>query len=247
MAAQRPKSRSLRRLSASSRARRERRAAAHRRLTYLGSAAGVAIVLAAPLSIASFMGMESSIPGFDSAKSFLAMMTDRSPGSRTKGELNKTKQRRLPDVPEQRALGKITKPAPPKEFVEAISPTVPKAVEEFAPAVAGLGPLLVTPTPPAGGGGIILPPQAPPPGGGGGTPPGGGGTPPGGGTTPPEQPPDTPTTPPEQPPNHPPDHPPDHPPVVPEPGTWVTMLFGFGLTGLMMRRRRRTATRPIYG
>ena len=230
MASKRPKVRSLRRLSATSRARREKRAAAKRRLTYLGSAAGVAIVLATPLSIAAFMNMESSVPGIDAAKSFLAMMTDRSPGDRTKAELTKTKQRKLPDVPEQRALGKIAKPEPPKEFIEAIAPTVAKPVEEFAPALAALGPLLVTP-PPGGGGGIIIPPQSPPGGGGG--------TPPGGGTTPPENPP------PEEPPVEEP--PPEQPPVVPEPGTWATMLLGFGLTGLVMRRRRRKSASPLFG
>ena len=236
MASQRPKVRSLRRLSASSRARREKRAAAKRRLTYLGSAAGVAIVLAAPLSIAAFMNMGSSVPGIEAAKSFLAMMTDRSPGDRTKAELTKTKQAKLPDVPEQRALGKITKPEPPKEFIEAIAPTVAKPVEEFAPALAALGPLLVTP-PPGGGGGIIIPPQAPPGGGGG--------TPPGGGTTPPEQPPENPPPPPEEPP--PENPPPEQPPVVPEPGTWATMLLGFGVTGLVMRRRRRKSASPLFG
>lgn len=30
-------------------------------------------------------------------------------------------------------------------------------------------------------------------------------------------------------------------PPVPEPSTWAMMLLGFGATGLMMRRRRRTA------
>lgn len=235
MASQRPKVRSLRRLSASSRARREKRAAAKRRMTYLGSAAGVAIVLAAPLSIAAFMGMGSSVPGIDAAKSFLAMMTDRSPGDRTKAELTKTKQAKLPDVPEQRALGKIAKPEPPKELIEAIAPTVAKPVEEFAPALAALGPLLVTP-PPGGGGGIIIPPQSPPGGGGG--------TPPGGGTTPPEEPPPE-NPPPEEPPVEEP--PPEQPPVVPEPGTWATMLLGFGLTGLVMRRRRRRSPSPLFG
>jgi PEP-CTERM motif len=240
MASQRPKVRSLRRLSASSRARREKRAAAKRRLTYLGSAAGVAIVLAAPLSIAAFMNMGSSVPGMEAAKSFLAMMTDRSPGDRTKAELTKTKQAKLPDVPEQRALGKIAKPEPPKEFLEAIAPTVAKPVEEFAPALAALGPLLVTP-PPGGGGGIIIPPQSPPGGGGG--------TPPGGGTTPPENPPPE-NPPPENPPpeNPPPENPPpEQPPVVPEPGTWATMLLGFGFTGLVMRRRRRKSASPLFG
>jgi PEP-CTERM motif len=38
------------------------------------------------------------------------------------------------------------------------------------------------------------------------------------------------------PPSPPPSPPP--PPGVPEPGTWMTMILGFGLTGWMMRRRR---------
>ena len=71
----------------------------------------------------------------------------------------------------------------------------------------------------------LLPPGifASPPGGGGGVigPPGGGG--PG---SPPGQPPLTPVP----------------PPAVPEPGTWLTMLVGFGLMGCLLRRRsvRRT-------
>lgn len=233
MVAPRSKSRSLRRLSASSRARREKKAAAKRRGLYLGSAGALAIVLAAPLSVAAFMGMESSIPGFDSAKSFLAMMTDRSPGGRSKGELTKLKQTKVAE-PRERALGKITKPEPPKEFVEAIAPPAPKLAEpaQFAPAIANLGPLLVPP-PPGGGGGIIVPPQAPPGGGGG----------------PPQQPPGTPPgdPPPQEPPpeNPPPEHP--TPPVVPEPATWASMLLGFGITGLMIRRRRRTLTAVVPG
>jgi hypothetical protein len=70
---------------------------------------------------------------------------------------------------------------------------------------------------------FLSPPQPPgaiffPPPGGGGGPPGGG--PPGG----PGSPPGTPTQPP--------------PPAVPEPGTWMTMLAGFGLIGWLMRRRK---------
>jgi hypothetical protein len=34
---------------------------------------------------------------------------------------------------------------------------------------------------------------------------------------------------------------------VPEPGTWATMLLGFGLSGWMMRRRRRTVAAFIPG
>jgi hypothetical protein len=222
MVAPRSQSRSLRRLSAGTFARREKRAAARRRGFLLGSAGALAIVLAAPLSIASFMGLEASIPGFDSAKSFLAMMTDRSPGDRTKGELTKLKQTKVA-APRERALGKITKPEPPKEFLEAIAPPPPKLAEpaQFAPAVSGLGPLLAPP-PAGGGGGIVVPPQAPPPGGGGGTPPT-------------EEPPT------EQPPTE------EPPPAVPEPATWASMLLGFGLTGFMIRRRRRSLTAVVPG
>lgn len=224
MTVQRTPSRSKRRLSSSSQARRDKRAAARRRTTALGVGGAVAIVLAAPLSIAAYMGVESSLPGFAAAKSFLAMMADRSPGDRTKGELIKTKERKAP-APEQRALGKISKPEPPKEFLDAIAPPGPKLDQpaQFAPVLTGLGPLLVPP-PPGGGGGIVVPPQAPPGGGGG--------------VTPPEAPP------PETPP---PETPPEHPPAVPEPGTWATLLLGFGLTGWMIRRRRRPIAAIISG
>jgi hypothetical protein len=153
------------------------------------------------------------------AKSFLSMMGDRSPGDRTKAELTKTKHRAAP-APHQRALGKITKPEPPKEFLEAIAPPLP-TIAELPPVatVASLGPLLLTPPPPpGGGGGIVIPP---PPGGGGGPPP------------PPQEPPPPP--------------PPPPPPAVPEPGTWATLLLGFGLSGWMMRRRRRTVAAFIPG
>src|SRR5919106_640898 len=108
-----------RRLSPSSRARRERRAADRRRRIWLAAGGAFAIVTAAPLSIAAFMGVDSAFPGIEAAKSFLVMMTERSPGDRTKGELARTKQRAA--APKERALGKITPPAPPQEFVEAIA------------------------------------------------------------------------------------------------------------------------------
>jgi hypothetical protein len=34
--------------------------------------------------------------------------------------------------------------------------------------------------------------------------------------------------------------------VVPEPGTWATMLLGFGLTGWLMRRRRRQGAAAVW-
>jgi hypothetical protein len=228
-------SRTGRRLNASGRARRAKRAAARRRRQMLLSGAiAITAVIAAPLSVASYLGVETTLPGIASAKSFLAMMAERSPGDRTKAELKTTKHRPAA-APKQRALGKITPPPPPKEFVEAIAPPPPKVAEgvPLAMAPTTLGPLLVTPSTP---GGIAIPPQSPPPGGGGGGP-----TPP-----PSEEPPVTQPPPPvgveptiTQPPPPGDDEPPPTPPVVPEPGTWATMLLGVGLSGLLMRRRRR--------
>lgn len=217
-------SRSGRRLTAKGRARR---AAARRRRMFVTAAAACVVVIGAPLSIAGYMGVESSIAGVAAAKSFFAMMADRSPGARTKAELTKTKHRPA-TPPMQRALGKITKPEPPKEFVEALAPPPPKLGEAplaLAP-VTSLGPMLITPQTP---GGIAISPQSPPGGGGGPTP-----QPPGVEPPPTEPPPTEP----------PPTEPPPTPPVVPEPGTWATMLLGFGLTGWVLRRRRRKTALP---
>ena len=223
-------SRTGRRLNASGRARRAQRVAARRRRQmFLSAAIAFTAAVAAPLSVASYLGVESKIPGIEAAKSFMAMISERSPGDRTKAELTRTKNRAAA-APKQRALGKITPPPHPKEFVEAIAPPPPKITEgvPLAAAPTTLGPLLIAPSTP---GGIVIPPSAPTPGGTGGPSPPGVGEP-----TPPgvEEP--TPTT---QPPPPGDDEPPPMPPVVPEPGTWATMLLGFGLTGLMIRRRRR--------
>src|SRR5215207_11384056 len=217
-------SRTGRRLNASGRARRAQRVAARRRRQmFLSAAIAFTAVVAAPLSVASYLGVESKIPGIEAAKSFMAMISERSPGDRTKAELTRTKNRAAA-APKQRALGKITPPPPPKEFVEAIAPPPPKITEgvPLAAAPTTLGPLLIAPSTP---GGIVIPPSAPTPGGIGGPSPPGVGEP-------------TPTEPPPPPGE---DEPPPTPPVVPEPGTWATMMLGFGLTGLMIRRRRRKA------
>ena len=234
-------SRTGRRLNASGRARRAKRVAARRRRQiFLSGAIAFTAVFAAPLSVASYLGIESKIPGVEAAKSFMAMMSERSPGDRTKAELSRTKQRTVA-APKQRALGKITPAPPPKEFVEAIAPPPPKVAEGVSLAMAPttLGPLLIAPSTP---GGIVISPFAPPPGGGGGGP-----TPSPGEEPNPTQPPPPGDDEPQPPPpgddglTPTPTGPPPTPPVVPEPGTWATMLLGFGLTGLMMRRRRRKA------
>jgi len=191
----------------------------------MGGGAALAVLIAAPLAITAYMGVDPGFPGIDAAKSFMALLKDRSPGDRTATELTKTKKKA---APEQRALGKITKPETPPEFEEALAPPAPVIeTPPFPVALAGLGPLVEIPPPPPGGGGFITTTET---GGGGGG--GGGGTE----NPPPENPPPectscepTPT-----------DNPP--PPVVPEPATWATMLLGFGLTGWLMRRRRRLGT-----
>ena len=186
----------------------------------LYSAAGVLAILSiGPMSITALVGGEAFLPGLETAKSFLAMMDDRSPGDRTAAELIKTKKKARSE-PQQRALGKIA-PAPPEDFVAAIAPPPPELAElpPFAAALSELGPLLAVAPPPPPVGAFVTPPGPPPPGGG--TPP-----------------PTIDNPPPE---NPPPENP---PPAVPEPGTWATMLMGFGLTGWLIRRRRRTPAVP---
>ena len=207
-----PRSGRVRTLSASSRARREQRRAMRQRRRLFAGGGALAALIAAPLAITAYMGFDPGFPGIDAAKSFMALLEDRSPGDRTAAELTKTKKKA---APEQRALGKITRPETPPEFEEAIAPAAPALAEvpAFPVELAGLGPLVEIPAPPPGGGGFITNT-----GGGGG---GGGG---GGIENPPENPP------PENPPpeNPPPENPPPPPPpVVPEPATWATMLLGF--------------------
>ena len=103
----------------------------------------------APLSISSMMGWDASLPGFEAAKSFLAMMDDRSPGDRTAAELTKTKQKSLADKqPKERALGKIVNPPPELEMAIAPPPPAVADLPPFAAAITNLGPLMVPPAPP---------------------------------------------------------------------------------------------------
>lgn len=179
---------------------------------------GFALLVGLPISYASYNGSEMVVPGSEVARSFMALMKDRSPGERTAAELRKTKRAYAQaPKPRQRALGKVRNPAVPDEFIAALSPPPPPVLAEVlpkapigAPAIPGIiGPPGLSVSPP--GGGIFVPP------GGGGSSPPGGGTPPG---QPPEQPPV---------------------PAVPEPSTWAMLLIGFGMTGWAMRRQRRLA------
>ena len=105
-------SRSGRRLNASGRTRRAKRASARRNQLILGSSLALALVVGAPIAIATKMGAVPTLPSLDSAKSFLAMISDRSPGDRTAAELTKTKKKApaATVAPKQRALAKVAKP-----------------------------------------------------------------------------------------------------------------------------------------
>jgi hypothetical protein len=169
--------------------------------------AALTIALSTALSLASFSGVDLASAAVERAKSLADLMSRRSPGERTQGELIKTKHK----VAHERALPKIQ---PPHNLVEALAPPVeaPPAID--VPPFAQLVP---PPTPP----GVFV------------TPPPGVVVPPCCHTTPPPSPPPSPPP----------------PPGVPEPGTWMTMILGFGLTGWMMRRRHpaqpaRSAAKP---
>jgi hypothetical protein len=205
--------RALRR-SRTFRARQQKR---RRRSVLLAASAALAVTLGFEFSVASFGGMSMAEAAVNQAKSLVDLIDQRSPGERTAGQLTKIKNKALAD----RELA--PKPVVPKNLAEVLAPAPAELVDIAAPPTELAG---VVPTPPGaillsppGGGGILPPPGGvvvPP--GGGGTPPGGGDTPPGGGDTPPGG--------------------GDTPPPLPEPGTWMTMILGFGLIGWTLRRKR---------
>jgi len=173
------------------------RRAKRRPLLFAGGAA-LTIALTTALSLASFSGVDLASAAVERAKSLAELMSRRSPGERTHGELIKTKHKM---VAHERALPKI-QPAPPN-LVEVLAPPAEAPPTVEVPPQAQLVPPGVTVTPPPG---VVVPPcchAVPPP------------------SPPPSPPP---------------------PPGVPEPGTWMTMILGFGLTGWMMRRRRPAHT-----
>ena len=107
----------------------------------------------------------------------------------------------------------------PKNLAEVLAPPVPALIPVDIDTAAPITEL-ASALPP----GIIL---APPPGGIE-TPPGGGViTPPGGGG------------------HTPPPPPPPPPPPLPEPGTWMTMILGFGLIGWVLRREKAAGRRRL--
>jgi hypothetical protein len=186
----------------------------------------LAAIASAPLAVSSLGSQGVALPGLNSAQRLMAMLDARSPGEREKGALIKTKNKqRLAFVPRERALGKVfpPKPSPVEQLAKVVAPPPPvEVVPPLVPVIPVAPPALadvispsslIASAPLAFGSAII---------GGGGGGGGGGGSPPPTSVTPP---PTTVTSP------------------VPEPGTWLMMLLGFGMVGSTMSRQRRRTTR----
>jgi hypothetical protein len=192
-----------------SRARKNHRTGATqaRRLLVL-SALILALGLTSVVATTSFDGASLATAAVQRAKSFLQLIQQRSPGTRTKAILVKTKHKRV--VVHERALPKI------RLAVPNIPPAIPSI---YAPALVDL---LTPPIPmlPASLEALTIPPPSP------------ASSPPSIPLVPPPHiivpPPQSPSTTPLVPP----------PSAVPEPATWLTMLLGFGLIGWQLRRRR---------
>jgi hypothetical protein len=148
------------------------------------------------------------------AQDLAELLSQRSPGTRTAGELTKTKH--------ARASAKLR--TPPKAAAPAGHPVPPLADTPTELTSLVQSPLIpVGLTAPGGSSPFSPPPSlgtilASAPGDQTFTPPGGGGGP---AHYPTEQPREL------------------VPSAVPEPGTWAMMLTGFGLIGWRLRRRRR--------
>jgi len=167
--------------------------------------------------------------GIKTGSDLLALFDERSPGARPAGALLSTKpakaprQYAMPKVRERLPAG-IPPAAPPLASASPLgTPVSPlSAVNEVVPALPISGPPLLLPGAP------FVPPGGPPT-----TVP-----PIGSGPIPPARPPLPPVRPAPIPPIA-PTVPSSSPAPVPEPATWLTMIAGFGLTGLMLRRQRR--------
>ena len=179
------------------------------------SALSLAVALGMAFSLESFAGTDVADAAVNRVKSLMDLIDQRSPGERTEAELTKHKKDALAER-EPALFPKILADvlAPPAAALAPVGIDAPVPPAELASALPPAIFLIPSATPP--GGGVITPP------GGGTIIPPGGGTPPPGGNTPPPGPPDT----------------PHGPPPLPEPGTWMTMILGFGLIGWMMRRKK---------
>jgi hypothetical protein len=180
------------------------------------------LIAATAVSIAVTVGMTASLVSFAGTDVADAAI------DRAKDLVELLDQR----SPGARSAAELTKTKHPSEAVTGSERIVPTNLAEVlappppAPALAEVdihAPPLVLELPSALPPEMVLLPAVIPPGGGPIPPPGGGG-------------------PPSSPPPPPPPSPPP-PPALPEPGTWMTMILGFGLVGALLRRDR-AARRP---
>lgn len=196
---------------------------AHQLRMTFAAIACLAAMASAPLAVTSLGEHGIALPGLSSAQKLMAMLDARSPGERTKGELTKTKVRRVAEVPRERALGKVFPPKPPLEqspverLAQVVVPAPPPAPTPLIPvapaaAVDIISPATFLASVPLAAGSVII---------------GGSMLPPPSFATPQPTPPPPP--------------PPGTASAVPEPGSWLTMLVGFGIIGSAMRRRPRAA------
>lgn len=178
------------------------------------------LLIATPVALTNLSSNGIDLPGAASAARLMAMIDARSPGERKEGVLTATKVRKQASlVPRERALGKVFPPKPPaaEQLGKVVAPPSPPDIlappATFAQTVTPVLPAPVT----SPGGGVFVPPVISGFSTGGGAPP-----------APPETPPTTttPVTP--------------VAPAVPEPGTWLMMLLGFGIIGRMVRTNRNS-------
>jgi hypothetical protein len=197
-----------------------------RRPLFLTGGGALLLALASALAIANFMQVDLAGAATGRAKSFMQLLTDRSPGERTEAQLIKHRASHVlaerdsaPELP--KVLSDVlAAPAPPAVVQGALAPVPVPELAAIASAPAIVAPIFAGP-----GGGAIIGGGGGAGGGGGGGGSGGGGGGGGGSGTPGGTTPQTPVTP----------LTPDTP-AVPEPGTWMTMLLGFGFMGGALRR-----------
>lgn len=199
---------------------RRRLVAKRRRRHVLASAAALAFALATAVSIAALTGTDLAGAAGSRARNFADMFDQRSPGPRTAAQLTKANARH--DV-----LAELTAPAAssaPEDLSQLIAPPAPDVPVDLGSA-SDVKLLMAPPT--------FGPIVVPPPGGGriGPSVTGGGGGGAGGGGGGPGSPPLVPIAP--------------LAPPLPEPGTWVTMLLGFGLMRGALRRQPAAALRVV--
>lgn len=196
--------------------------AARRRRARLAVALAALLAGAGTVSLSGVTGSDFAHAAVSQARSLADLLDARSPGQRTEALLTKTKHAR-PLVRTRSRAPARHQPSNEQKFqlVGLLTSTpLPVGLERPLP-LASISPgpslaMIVGGGGGGGGGGGVLPPSA----GGGVVPPTGGGGP---ATFPTTQPRELVTP----------------PPPLPEPGTWATMLLGFGFIGWRLRRRPR--------